>query len=79
MSENAKDEIIETAYKEFVGSIADTFRQAKKLNKSIKLEAVKKWFHQKFARKTKQLQNSYVAHYAYREYQRDLLFMPESE
>ena len=36
MSENAKDEIIEKAYKEFFGSIADTFKQAKKLDKFIK-------------------------------------------
>ena len=79
MSENAKDEIIEKAYKEFFGSIADTFKQAKKLDKSIKLEDVKKWLNQKFARKTKQLQNSYVAHYAYQEYHMDLFFMPESD
>ena len=65
MSENAKDEIIEKAYKEFCGSIADTLKQAKKLDKSIKLEDVKKWFNQKFARKTRPIQNSYVAHYAY--------------
>ena len=69
MSEDAKDEIIEKAYKEFFGSIADTLKQAKKLDKSIKLEDVKKWFNQKFARKTRPIQNSYVANYAYKEYQ----------
>ena len=40
MSENAKDEIIEKAYKEFSGSIAHTFKQAKKLDKSMTLEDV---------------------------------------
>ena len=38
MSENAKDELIEKAYNELFGSIADTLKQAKKLDKSIKLE-----------------------------------------
>ena len=79
MSENTKDEIIEKAYKEFFWSITDTFKEAKKRDKSIKLEDVKKWFNQKFARKTELLQNSYVAHYAYQEYQMDLFFMPESD
>ena len=40
---------------------------------------MKKWFNQKFGWKTKQLQISYVAHYAYQEYQMDLFFMPESD
>ena len=72
MSEDAKGEIIEKACKEFFGSITDTFKEAKKLDKSIKLEDVKKWFNQKFARKTRPIQNSYVANYAYQEYQMDL-------
>ena len=79
MSEKAKDELIEKAYKEFFGSIADTFKQAKKLDKSTKLEDVKTWFNQKFARKTRPIQNSYVANYAYQEYQMDLFFMPDSD
>ena len=58
MSENTKDEIIEKASKELFGSIADTFEEAKKLDKSIKLEDVRKWFNQKFARKTRPIQNS---------------------
>ena len=41
MSENAKDEIIEKAYKEFFGSIADTTKEAKRLDKSITLADVK--------------------------------------
>ena len=41
MSENPKEEIIEKACKEFFGSIADTLKQAKNLDKSIKLEDVK--------------------------------------
>ena len=49
MSENAKDEIIEKAYKEFFGSIADTTKEAKKLDKSITLADVKTWFNNKFA------------------------------
>ena len=85
MSENTKDEIIEKAYKDFFGSITDTFKEAKKLDKSIKLEDVKKWFNQKFARKTRPtrktrpIQNSYIANYAYQEYQMDLFFMPDSD
>ena len=65
MSENAKQDIIEKAYEELFGSIADTLKQAEKVDKSIKLEDVKKWSNQKFARKTKPIQNSYTAHYAY--------------
>ena len=64
MSENPKEEIIETAYKKFFGS--DTFREAKKLDKSRTLADVKTWFNNKFARKTKQLQNSFIANHAMR-------------
>jgi hypothetical protein len=53
MSENSKEDIIEKAYKEFFGSIADTTKEAKKLDKSITLADVKTWFNNKFARKTK--------------------------
>ena len=61
MTENTKEDIIEKAYKEFFGSIADTTKEAKKLDKSITLADVKTWFNNKFARKTKQLQNAYIA------------------
>ena len=60
MSENSKDEIIEKAYKEFFGSIADATKEAKKLDKSITLADVKTWFNNyKFAKKTKQLKFIY--------------------
>ena len=72
MSDDSKDEIIEKAYKELFGSIADTTKEAKKLDKSITLADVKTWFNNTFARKTKQLQNSYIANHAYEEYQMDL-------
>ena len=65
MSENPKEDIIEKAYKEFFGSITDTFKEARKLDKSITLADVKTWFNNRFARKTKQLQNSYIANHAY--------------
>ena len=79
MSETTKDDIIEKAYKEYFGSIADTTKEAKKLDKSITLADVKTWFNNRFARKTKQLQNSDIANHAYEEYQMDLFFMPESD
>ena len=52
MSENPKEDIIEKAYKEFFGSIADTFKEARKLDKSITLADVKTWFNNRFSRKT---------------------------
>ena len=79
MSETTKEDIIEKAYKEFFGSIADTTKEAKKLDKSITLADVKTWFNNKFARKTKQLQNSYIANHAYEEYQMDLFFMKDTD
>ena len=79
MSENPKEDIIEKAYKEFFGSIADTFKEVRKLDKSITLADVKTWFNNRFARKTKPLQNSYIANHAYEEYQMDLFVMPASD
>ena len=79
MSENPKEEIIEKAYKEFFGSITDTFKEVRKSDKSITLADVKTWFNNKFARKTKPLQNSYIANHAYEEYQMDLFFMKDTD
>ena len=73
MSDNSKDEIIEKAYKELFGSLADTTKEAKKFDQSITLADVKTWFNNTFAWKTKQLQNSYIANHAYEEYHMDLL------
>ena len=50
MWDNSKGDIIEQAYKEFFGSIADTTKEAKKLDKSITLADVKAWFNNKICK-----------------------------
>ena len=47
-----KNDTIAKAYNEFYGSVKDAYNLAKKVDKSITLADVKKWFDGNFARKT---------------------------
>ena len=73
MTDNKNNDIIENAYNQFYGSIANTLKEARKVDKSIKNDDVKNWFDNKFVRK-KQLSgyNSFVASYPKQEYELDL-------
>ena len=52
MSDNPdKNTTIAQVYGEFVGSVADTLRDARKKDPSIKLQDVKDWFANNFLRK----------------------------
>ena len=51
MTNNTKNDIIENAYTQFYGSIANTIKDARKVDKSIKYDDVKNWFDNKFVRK----------------------------
>ena len=76
MTDTTKNDRIENAYNQFYGSIANTLKDARKVDKSIKYIDVKTWFDNKFVRK-KQLSgyNSFVASYPKQEYQLDLFFV----
>ena len=76
MTDNKNNDIIENAYNQFYGSIANTLKEARKVDKSIKYDDVKNWFDNKFVRK-KQLSgyNSFVASYPKQEYQLVLYFV----
>ena len=80
MTDNKNNDIIENAYNQFYGSIANTLTEARKADKSIKYDDVKNWFDTKFVRK-KQLSgyNSFVASYPKQEYQLDLFFVNDLE
>ena len=81
MSDNPdKNTTIAQVYGEFFGSVADTLRDARKKDPSIKLQDVKDWFAKNFVRKTNlRGYNSYVANYAHQEYQMDLFFINDLE
>ena len=81
MSDNPdKNTTIAQVYGEFFGSVADTLRDARKKDPSIKLQDVKDWFAKNFVRKTNlRGYNSYVANYAHQEYQIDLFFINDLE
>ena len=62
------------------GSIQSTFKDANKIDKTIKLDNVKEWFKSNVEQKTKYSgQNSYVAQKPYEEYQVDLFFINDLE
>ena len=68
-----KNDIIRDTYKEFYGSIKNTYEEAKKKDPSIKYEDVKVFFNKNFVRKTNlKGYNSYVANYPNQEAQIDL-------
>jgi hypothetical protein len=80
MADESKNDIIANTYHEFYGSQRDTFLQARKQDKSITMEDVKKWFGENFVRKTNLRGfNSFIAQHPHQEYQIDLFFMPESD
>ena len=81
MSDN-KNNIISKIYNDpsGFGSIAETLKDAKAKDKSIKLEDVKEWFEKNVNKKTSYKgQNSFVAPHAYYEYQIDLFFIKHLE
>ena len=47
MTDNKKNDIIENAYNQFYGSIANTLKEARKVDKTIKYDDVKNWFYNK--------------------------------
>ena len=62
------------------GSIQSTFKDAHKIDKTIKLVDVKAWFTSNVEQKTKYSgQNSYVAQKPYEEFQIDLFFINDLE
>ena len=77
-----KDKIIHDVYYSPSGysSMRQTLDDARKKEKSIKMEDVKKWFAAKISRTT-QLKgyNSYIAPHANFEYQVDLFFITKPE
>ena len=77
MSDNPdKNTTIAQVYGEFFGSVADTLRDARKKDPTIKLQDVKDWFAKNFVRKTNlRGYSSYIANYAHQEYQMDLFFI----
>jgi hypothetical protein len=75
-----KDKIISEVYHEFYGSIKDTFTDAKKKDKTITYDDVKKWFDNNFTRKTNlKGYNSYIASEPFEEFQMDLFFINDLE
>ena len=75
-----KDKIISKIYHEFYGSINNTYLDARKEDKTITYDDVKKWFDKSFVRKTNlKGYNSYVAHHAFEEFQMDLFFINDLE
>ena len=75
-----KDNIISKIYHEFYGSINNTYLDARKEDKTITYDDVKKWFDKSFVRKTNlKGYNSYVAHHAFEEFQMDLFFINDLE
>ena len=79
MSEN-KNRIISEIYHEFYGSIKDTFIDARKKDKSITYDDVKKYFENNFTRKTNlKGYNSYIASEPFEEFQMDLFFINDLE
>jgi len=80
MADSRKQEIISEVYNDFYGSIANTFKDAKKRDPSITLADVKAFFSSNFVRKGNlRGNNSYVAKRPHQEYQLDLFFINESE
>ena len=77
-----KNAIISKIYfdKSGYGSIKTTFEDARKKDNSITIEDVKQFFNEKVNKKT-QLKgyNSFVAPYAYCEFQFDLFFIQDLE
>jgi len=72
-----KDEIIEKVYFDAAGygSVNETLKDAKMLNKDITYADVKKWKDSNVERKRKLSgMNSFIAHAAYDEFQMDLMF-----
>jgi hypothetical protein len=71
-----KDKIISSVYHDFYGSMQDTFREAKKKDRSITYDDVKDWFARSFVKK-KNLTgyNSFIADEPFEEFQIDLFFV----
>ena len=62
------------------GSIATTFKDAKAKDKSITLADVKAWFEKNVDRKRPMSGfNSFIAHYAFYEYEIDLFFITNND
>ena len=82
MSSDNKDEIISSIYydRSGYGSVNTTYQDAKKEDKTITVNDVKKWF-EKNVEKKKQLSgyNSFVAPYAKYEYEIDLFFITKND
>jgi hypothetical protein len=74
----SKDDIISKTYYDLAGfgSMHTTLNDAKKGDKTIVIDDVRKWFSKNMARKT-QLKgmNSFIAHNTAEEYQMDLFFI----
>lgn len=74
------DKIIEKVYNDFYGSIKDTYNDARKLDKSIKYDDVRRWFEKNQVRKTNLRGfNSFIADHVKQEYQIDLFFVNEDD
>ena len=71
-----KDETIKYIYNIFYGSMVDTYKDARKKDKSITYQDVKRWFEKNIP-KLNNLSgyNSFVASDPFEEYQLDLFFI----
>ena len=82
MISDNKDDIISNIYydRSGYGSVQTTYQDAKKKDKTITVNDVKKWFEKNVSRK-KQLSgyNSFVAPYAKYEYEIDLFFISKND
>jgi transposase InsO family protein len=70
-----KEKVIEKIYNDFYGSIKQTYEEAKKLDKTITYDDIKRYFEQNKVRKTNlRGYNSFIADHYKQEYQIDLMF-----
>ena len=68
-----KDDIMKDIYNNFYGGVKDTFDDARKNDKSITYEDVKKWYEKDIPKLTNlRGYNSFIANFAHEEYQMDL-------
>ena len=74
------DKIIEKVCYDFYGSIKDTYNDARKIDKSIEYDDVKKWFEKNQVRQTDLRGfNSFIADHVKQEFQIDLFFVNEDD
>ena len=81
MSSDNKDDIISSIYydRSGYGSVNTTYQDAKRKDKTITVNDVKKWFEKNERKKQLSGYNSFVAPYAGYEYEIDLFFITKND